>query len=1056
MQSLTFDNHPDAMWIYDLETLRFLEVNAAAVEKYGYSRDEFLAMTVKDIRPSEDVPALLESVRSVTPGADYAGTWRHQLRNGQIISVDIYSRVVEFAGRRAELVSIRDISQLVELQQHNQNLAENERQLRQQAQESAARFQSLFEAVPGRFLVLSPERYEIVAVSDAYLGAAAIRREDLVGRVVFDVLPKLLVDATNDSGEGLRRSLDRVVATRRVHVMPVQRYPVRPHAPSGQGLEERLLSPVNTPVIGADSAIAFIMHRIDDVTEALPSELDGEAGEGEHPLTRQSALNLMLQTLELRAANNALRDQQASLRMAQRLLGIGLWHYATAEDLLHWSDEVFDMYGVADKNLSPHFDDYVALVHPDDRKEMLAHYAAFAASTDLQFRFEHRIVRPDGVTIHVLGIGEKVTDPDGNLHITGVVRDITQEKAVEARMIESSRLQRLAGKVARFGAWRVQLEPEEVFWSAETAAIHEEPEGISPTLQRALEYYAPESREQIRIAFSTCARDGTPFDTVLQIITATGQRVWVRTIGEPDFDERGRVRAVHGAFQDVSELFDAREKAQRLSYRMQETLEEINAGFFMLDREWKFVYLNSQAERLMRRGREQLVGRKIWLEFPEAYDHNFRIQCEKAAFERVTVRFVEYYAPLLCWYEVNIYPTGDGMAVYMEDITSLRELEEQLQQAQKLEAVGQLTGGVAHDFNNLLTVIIGNAELLRLQLGEEPELCSHADMIMQAAESGAQLTSRLLAFARRQALQPRIVDINNLVGRLQDMLRRTLGENQEIEVKCAAGLWATKIDPAQLGTALLNLAINARDAMPTGGQLTIETSNTSLQGEIASKGEQIAGGDFVRLTVSDTGTGMSAEVAERAFDPFFTTKEQTKGSGLGLSMVYGFVRQSGGHARIRSEPGRGTTVELYFPRSDGEVGPEHSLESEHAAPGHERILVVEDEELVRVNLIRRLEGLGYRVSSAANGRSALELLRTEQEFDLLFTDVVMPGGMSGVELAAAAEQQRPGLKVLFTSGYARDELMHRGRLEPGFRLLNKPYSQQDLARKLREALDNSG
>ncbi|MFW5681235.1 MAG: response regulator, partial [Pseudomonadota bacterium] len=390
----------------------------------------------------------------------------------------------------------------------------------------------------------------------------------------------------------------------------------------------------------------------------------------------------------------------------------------------------------------------------------------------------------------------------------------------------------------------------------------------------------------------------------------------------------------------------------------------------------------------------------------------------------------------------------------MLDVTESRTLDERLRQAQKMEAVGHLTGGVAHDFNNLLTVIIGNAEFLTEGLEGSP-LQELASMTAAAAERGAQLTSRLLAFARRQPLQPRAVDVDDLLRSLDALLRRTLPETIDIQLSRADGTWAAHVDPGQLEAAILNLAINARDAMPGGGSLTIETANAVLDADYARIQPESQPGAYVALTVTDTGSGMTPDVAARAFDPFFTTKPVGKGSGLGLSMVYGFAKQSGGHARLYSEPGVGTAVRLYLPRDEAAGRTDAAPTDAALVPrGDEHVLVVEDDDLVRAHVQTQLRTLGYRVTTAADAPAALRLMEQTDDVDLLFTDVVMPGGMNGADLAREAQRRWPGLKVLFTSGYTENAIVHHGRLDAGVELLSKPYRRADLARKLRHVLDD--
>jgi signal transduction histidine kinase/CheY-like chemotaxis protein len=398
----------------------------------------------------------------------------------------------------------------------------------------------------------------------------------------------------------------------------------------------------------------------------------------------------------------------------------------------------------------------------------------------------------------------------------------------------------------------------------------------------------------------------------------------------------------------------------------------------------------------------------------------------------------------------------EAVATHVGRMIHARRIGETLRQSERLRAVGELTGGIAHDFNNLLTVILGNTELLAQELEDRPAAQALAQMVQRAAENAAELTKRLLAFSRRQALDARPTDIGRLVRGMKPLLRRTLGEQIDVRIAAAEGLWPALVDPPQLESAIVNLCINARDAMPAGGTLTIEVANIDLDAAYAELDAELQPGPYVMVVVSDTGTGMSPEVLARAFDPFFTTKEVGKGTGLGLSMVWGFVKQSKGHVKIYSEPGHGTTVRLFLPRAGVEAAPS----ADHGQPlealrGSERILLVEDDELVRAHVAMQLEQLGYRVVCAGSGPEALAVLARDQAFDLLFTDIVMPGGMNGRQLAEEACRRVPGLRVLFTSGYTEQAALHQGSLGAGMRLLAKPYRREDLALRVRESLDEA-
>jgi PAS domain S-box-containing protein len=393
----------------------------------------------------------------------------------------------------------------------------------------------------------------------------------------------------------------------------------------------------------------------------------------------------------------------------------------------------------------------------------------------------------------------------------------------------------------------------------------------------------------------------------------------------------------------------------------------------------------------------------------------------------------------------------------LERTEALRKHEEALRHSQKMEAIGQLTGGVAHDFNNLLQIIIGNLEAIRRHLAQDVNKAkAAADVAMSGARRAAALTQKLLAFARRQPLSPRPVDVNQLVLGMSEILHRMLGETISVEVVQGKEVWQIEVDSNELESAILNLAVNARDAMPDGGSLMIETSNAYLDATYAARHPELSPGQYVLISISDTGIGMEAHTVSQAFEPFFTTKPMGKGTGLGLSQVYGFVKQSGGHVTIYSEVGHGTTVNTYLPRLLGEGLPSgeqaQDISLPRARPG-ETILIVEDDSGVKAATVNSLLELGYSVVDAHDGPSAIDVLHRHVKFDLLFTDVGLPNGLTGAQLAAQIRSLVPDMKVLYTTGYARNAIVHQGRLDPGVHLLSKPFTYAQLARKLRDILD---
>ncbi|WP_209428310.1 PAS domain S-box protein [Pararhodobacter sp. SW119] len=1119
-----FLSHPDPMWVYDLDTLRFLAVNNAAVAKYGYCREEFLAMTIADIRPEEDRSALTASVSATTEGRNEAGVWRHLLKSGELIYVEIIGHTIDHDGRRAELIAARDVT-------------------------------------------------------------------------------------------------ERVESTR------------------------------------------------------------------------------------------ALERAKRMLEIAGTSAKFGAWRYDVAADRPEWSAETARIHDEPD-GFSPRISDAIGYYAPEHR-DRIATLFRECINHGQPFDETLQIITAKGRRIWVRATGEAERDETRQIiAVQGSFQDISELVTMRKRAEESERLLAIAGRAVKLGGWRVDLTRQKVIWTDGTAAIHELPPGTPPTLKDGVDFFAPEERDSARKVFEDCAEHGVPFDDFRDLITAKGNRVRVRSIGVPVRDETGKIVAVEGALQDITELTTAQRKAGELARRLAETLENIGDAFFTLDRDWRFTYVNSQAEKLLERKRDELIGLRVFDEFSEFAGSVFDAQYTRALDTGETVRFEQRYVPLDRIFRVSAHPIPNGLAVYFSDITEERrqteqlrlleaaagqindiviitdcaerdasgnatityvndaferitgysreeaigqtprmlqgpktqrseldrirqavetkspvraelinytksgreywleldivplaneegsvthfvavqrditdrrraeeelrisetrfrliaeasgnaawdwdiaegrlwwsdgmerqfghrpdlertlpsvwrenvhpddakrvdenidklltgtdavhdhyrfrradgswadvethafairdddgravrvlgsmsdisqrlELEARLRQSQKLEAVGQLTGGVAHDFNNLLTIIMGNTELLQDNLDEGSRLRRFADMSAMAADRAAELTNRLLAFSRKQLLKPQVIDVNAVVGDIEGMLRRTLGEDIDIEIVLADGLWPTEIDLAQVEAALLNLTINSRDAMPDGGSLTIETGNAALDDAYVSTEPDLRAGEYVVIAVSDTGHGIPTDQIAHVFEPFFTTKAIGQGTGLGLSMVFGFVKQTGGHVRIYSELDEGTTVKLYFPRYLGD-DPAQGIDAddEPLRRGQETILVVEDDALILQQLIAQLTGLGYEVVTASAGPPALDILRGRSDVDLLLTDVVLPGGMNGRQIAEAAQVICSGLKVLYTSGYSENAIVHHGRLDPDVSFLGKPYRRSELAAKVREVLDS--
>lgn len=759
----------------------------------------------------------------------------------------------------------------------------------------------------------------------------------------------------------------------------------------------------------------------------------------------------------LSKTNDTLNSQQVLLRIASEIGRLGGWQVFLPQGICIWSEEVCRIHEV-EPGFSPTVAQGIEFYAPEYRDRITTVFNT-CAKTGLPFNEELQIITARQRRVWVRSIGQAVRNDQGDIvAIQGAFQDITAQKQAEASLAQSEqRFHQLADAMPL------------IVWTAE-------PNGVIDYASQALRVYTnipepqpdpsqiwttllhPDDLAPCLATWGTAVQTGNAYRFEMRLRRYDGEYRWHIAQALPIHDPAGQIIKWYGTVTEIHEQKRLASEARQTADRLRTILESITDAFFTLDTEWCFTFVNSQAERLLQRQCTDLLGRSVWAEFPEAVGTVFEQQYRQAMSQGESVEFREFYPPLKMWLDIRAYPSSEGLAVYFQDVTERITLAENLKQAQRLEAVGQLTGGIAHDFNNLLTVILGNADLLSEMLAPTPKLQGLAEMIGGAAKRGAELTQRLLAFARRQALEPTAVDVNQLVTTTYELLRRTLEEHIEIEMVRGAGLWSALVDPGQLEGALINLCFNARDAIGVGGRLTIETANAYLSADYADQHAEVVPGQYVMVAVSDTGVGIAPENLERVFEPFFTTKAANKGTGLGLSMVYGFVKQSNGHVKIYSELGQGTTIKIYLPRFVNRTEPPQpqvnpvDQGNRQIMGGSELILLVEDEELVRRYAHDQLINLGYRVLVATNGSMALDLVRQRDDIDLLFTDVVMPGGLTGRELADQAQQIRPGLKVLYTSGYTQNAIVHHGRLDPGVQLLSKPYSRAELAKKVRDAL----
>ncbi|NVO13951.1 MAG: PAS domain S-box protein [Rhodoplanes sp.] len=695
--------------------------------------------------------------------------------------------------------------------------------------------------------------------------------------------------------------------------------------------------------------------------------------------------------------------------------------------------------------------------------------------------YESMFVRKDGSNVPVELDITSVRNADGSvryriataLDITDRQRSERARKDSEAEARRYSDLLRTIIDTMAEAVLMVDADGRTLFANAACKAMFDNRDDIgSEAWQKIFHRFRPDGVTPYPVEETPIGRalQGQNFDNLYVICK--------RDDGPPDLhivasgrsirNEAGQHEAAVVVYRDVSELTEKTLAAQRSAELLDKTIASIPDAFLVVDERRNFLHVNPACKTLL--GIDGSVPLDEW---EKSYavlgaDGTTEVPSEERPLNRVlsgepidgtelVLRDLESRRDLVLSLTARPIYDGDGIirgaVLLYHDLTKSKHIERQLRQGQKMDAIGQLTGGVAHDFNNILTAITCTIEILAKGVADQPHLATIARIIDQAARRGADLTRQLLAFARRQPLEPRPTDINGLMTDTARLLRPTLGEHIELAAVLADGLWPAMVDASQLSTAVINLAVNARDAMPDGGKLVIETANVTVDGAYVESNPDARPGDYVMIAVSDNGTGIPAEVRDKVFEPFFTTKEVGRGTGLGLSMVYGFIRQSGGHVKLYSEEGQGTSIKLYLPRiAEAEDGVDEMPAVDVMAGGDETILVVEDDDLVRRNVIALLQDLGYRTWSASSGPEALGLLDQGAEFDLLFTDIIMPGGMNGRELAAEVLRRRPGAKVLYTSGYAEDAIVHHGRLDPGVTLLNKPYRKADVVAKVREAL----
>jgi two-component system, cell cycle sensor histidine kinase and response regulator CckA len=1028
---LLFSSNPLPMYVSDVHSLEILEVNAAAVRSYGYSRDEFLRMRITDIRPAEDIPRLLKFIASQGASVANRGQWRHQRRNGEVFPVEVTSQQIRFAGHDAMLAVALDISERLAAEK--------------KVAKDTAYIQGLSENNPLAIVALDLER-RVQMCNPAFERLFGYSSQELHGKVLDSFI--------GPSG----RQAEMLDLVERAFGGEVVRASSKRRHRDGSLVDVRIIAvPL---VVSGKLAGAFGMYE--DITEQCRAEEAQRRAERRYERMFDSAIEGFFESTP---EGRFLTVNPAMARIAG---------YASPTDMIRDINDI-------GKQL---------YVDAEERKEILRRLER----DGILEGYECRMVRRDGSTIWVSLNARALSDANGKIvSHDGTAEDITSRKRAELERQVTTDIVRAVSITDNLddllrrihSALTEVLDADNCF-----VALHDPATGMFhfPFFMDKFDPPPPPQRLD-RSCTAYVFRSGRAASIPQQEFTRLAEIGEVELVGTPSaswlgvplqtpsstigvlvvqnyhrenaYDERDLqfLSSVGGQIALAIERKRSEERVRESEARLRVLVEQLPAVLWTVDRNFRFTSALGLGLAQLGLKPNEIVGISLTeyfgtedLSFAPISAHRRAIAGERVAFS-------------LEWkdnsYACHVEPLRDSAgrvqgAICMSlDVTDRKKLEEQFRQAQKMEAVGRLAGGIAHDFNNLLMVIQGYADLLSERLPAGESLRRNAEQIQAAAQRAAALTRQLLAFSRKQILAPKVLNVNSVVAEMEKMLRRVIGEDIELQTVSTEDLWLVKADRSQIEQVIMNLAVNARDAMPHGGRLTIETANVEFDSAMSKAATAIAPGKYVMLAVTDNGIGMDEKTKAHIFEPFFTTKEKGKGTGLGLATVYGVVKQSGGYVWVYSEPGHGTTFKIYLPQIAEEVpisGQDPVLDSRNLPKGSEVILLVEDEAGVRELAREYLEMSNYTVLVAEDGHTALELAAMHAgPIHLLMTDVVMPG-IGGRELADRMTRLRPEIKVLYMSGYTEQAVSQQGILGGDAVLLQKPFTLASLASKLSEIL----